>query len=372
MTADQWNDRYPVGTSVTAYPGIRPERAAKSVTADVTTLTTYTRSRAWSLGHGEPVVMVEGYAGGISLEHVDIRVQTDPHVRAAEIAAVRAQAERRKQLAAARVSEDVLQRQIDAQAREIDQLRERLAAAEKTATGTMTADLFAIALRVLAATDPASCGTCRSLASQGQPAEHAACPRRAVLLPAPDAPDYEDLGDLTDEQRAALPPRFHTPVYDGDKTPAGWLCAVCWGDGWATAWPCQVATKRGGEVFTAEHHAERWRSDTYALANGVHGLTVELDKAQAKAVVEHGVNRHLADKHAATLAATDEWMDERAQLLADNHRLTSELAAIDDEIEEFEAAADGDPATPNGVLLMIQLLRRIRPARPMASAGGAS
>ena len=27
---------------------------------------------AWTLGHGEPVVSVEGYAGGICLDHVDV------------------------------------------------------------------------------------------------------------------------------------------------------------------------------------------------------------------------------------------------------------------------------------------------------------
>lgn len=39
-----------------------------------------------------------------------------------------------------------------------------------------------------------------------------------------------------------------------------------------------------------------------------------------------------------------------------------QLRLIDDEIEEFEAAAQSDPNTPASVLLMIQILRRIRPA----------
>jgi len=61
MTADDWNAKHPVGTQVVAYPGSR----------DDAPLYTWTRSRAWPLGHGAPVVMVEGHAGGIVLTHVD-------------------------------------------------------------------------------------------------------------------------------------------------------------------------------------------------------------------------------------------------------------------------------------------------------------
>lgn len=61
MTADEWNARYPIGTPIVAYP----------VTRDDEGLTTVTRSRAWTLGHGSPVVSVEGYGGGICLTHVD-------------------------------------------------------------------------------------------------------------------------------------------------------------------------------------------------------------------------------------------------------------------------------------------------------------
>lgn len=83
--ADEWNARYPVGTPVMAYPGVRPEdevavnyrqRIEKGCTflgeTDPTeSLRTVTCTPAWTLGHGEPVVSVEGYAGGIVLEHVD-------------------------------------------------------------------------------------------------------------------------------------------------------------------------------------------------------------------------------------------------------------------------------------------------------------
>jgi hypothetical protein len=68
MNAEQFNARYSVGTPVVAYPGARPEKYPTVARR----LDTRTRSVAWELGHGEPVVMVEGYAGGIALTHVDV------------------------------------------------------------------------------------------------------------------------------------------------------------------------------------------------------------------------------------------------------------------------------------------------------------
>ena len=68
--ADAWNQKYPVGTRVIAYPSVRPEYNA-ALAADTRLITT-TRTPAWILGHGEPLVSVHGYAGGIVLEHVDI------------------------------------------------------------------------------------------------------------------------------------------------------------------------------------------------------------------------------------------------------------------------------------------------------------
>lgn len=83
--ADEFNRRYPIGTPVMAYPGIRPEhpvavahqkRVAEGRTYGDTDpcnrLETVTRTPAWTLGHGEPVVSVEGYAGGICLTHIDV------------------------------------------------------------------------------------------------------------------------------------------------------------------------------------------------------------------------------------------------------------------------------------------------------------
>ncbi|MDX3230538.1 hypothetical protein [Streptomyces sp. ME19-01-6] len=83
--ADEFNARYPIGTPVIAYPSIRPEHPAaiahqKCVREGRTfghadpceRLETATRTPAWILGHGEPVVSVDGYAGGICLTHIDV------------------------------------------------------------------------------------------------------------------------------------------------------------------------------------------------------------------------------------------------------------------------------------------------------------
>ena len=63
VTADMWNRVVPLGSRVIAHPGMRD--------GDLSFGTT-TRSAAWGLGHGRPVVKVEGHAGGISLTHVDV------------------------------------------------------------------------------------------------------------------------------------------------------------------------------------------------------------------------------------------------------------------------------------------------------------
>lgn len=73
MTADQFNDLHPVGTRVIAYPGCRP--APGDDDPCCRGMATHTRSVAWPLGHGEPVVKVDGYPGGIALTHIDIAPQ---------------------------------------------------------------------------------------------------------------------------------------------------------------------------------------------------------------------------------------------------------------------------------------------------------
>lgn len=82
---DEFNRSYPIGTPVIAYPSVRPEdpiavayqkRVATGhtfgCTDPCTRLVTVTRTPAWALGDGEPVVSVEGYAGGICLAHIDV------------------------------------------------------------------------------------------------------------------------------------------------------------------------------------------------------------------------------------------------------------------------------------------------------------
>lgn len=69
MNADTFNARYPVGTPLVAYPGTRPEDPVKCL---CTRLETVTRTPAWTLGHGDAVVSVDGYAGGIALTHIDV------------------------------------------------------------------------------------------------------------------------------------------------------------------------------------------------------------------------------------------------------------------------------------------------------------
>jgi cytochrome c5 len=97
--AADWNRRHPIGTPVMAYPGVRGENG----------LTTRTRSRAWTLCQGTPVVAVEGHGGGISLTHIDVIADggelTPPTVRrytpsAQEMARQAAAAEHLAQVAA--------------------------------------------------------------------------------------------------------------------------------------------------------------------------------------------------------------------------------------------------------------------------------
>ena len=61
MTAEEFNEQHPVGTPVRYWPGVRRGEGRESVT----------RSIAWELSHGTPLVSVEGYAGGIALTHVE-------------------------------------------------------------------------------------------------------------------------------------------------------------------------------------------------------------------------------------------------------------------------------------------------------------
>lgn len=59
MTAEQFNRKYPIGSLVRYWPGVKEGPGTLS----------QTRSEAWLIGH-VPCVAVEGFAGGISLTHV--------------------------------------------------------------------------------------------------------------------------------------------------------------------------------------------------------------------------------------------------------------------------------------------------------------
>ncbi|MGW4043002.1 hypothetical protein [Streptomyces sp. NPDC004721] len=104
--------------------------------------------------------------------------------------------------------------------------------------------------------DPGACGTCTTATAAGGQVEHDECAKRATLLPAPDAPGYELITGMTEEEVWALPARFHHPVFMESSTPKAWVCAVCWGDGWSTLWPCKTAVDQGLRVFTADDYAE--------------------------------------------------------------------------------------------------------------------
>ncbi|NQU56671.1 MAG: hypothetical protein HQ513_05505 [Rhodospirillales bacterium] len=58
---EQFNKKYPIGTTV-VYQSIRYGEG----------VSTKTRSEAWELGDGHPVVMVDGQSGGVSIEHVTV------------------------------------------------------------------------------------------------------------------------------------------------------------------------------------------------------------------------------------------------------------------------------------------------------------
>lgn len=63
-----------------------------------------------------------------------------------------------------------------------------------------------------------------------------------------DRYDWEDLVDMTLEQKEALPAKHHWPFFDSLGEPNAWLCTVCWDEGTVTGWPCAAATKGGLEL----------------------------------------------------------------------------------------------------------------------------
>lgn len=174
--------------------------------------------------------------------------------------------------------------------------------------------------------DPSACGTCKDRVEHLERVEHEGCAQRAVLLGAPDHPGYELTAGMSVEELTALPARFHVPVFMDTCTPKAWVCAVCWGEGWTSSWPCKTAHEHGNDVFTPEHDAQQHHDRTSAELATLRGRVAELD--------------------------------EITRLREFERRLT-------EEVEEMEDAAREDPGTPQVARHMIRLLR-------MAMTDGAS
>lgn len=71
-SAADWNAQYPLGAPVKYWPVMSPECPV---------MLSYTRSSAWTLTNGEPLVSIFGVSGGVSLRHcVEIGdfVENDP------------------------------------------------------------------------------------------------------------------------------------------------------------------------------------------------------------------------------------------------------------------------------------------------------
>jgi hypothetical protein len=71
---------------------------------------------------------------------------------------------------------------------------------------------------------------------------------RPFITLADDHPIYERLVDMTMEQKAALPTRFHVPAWS-ESTPGLFICSVCWDEGAMTPWPCAAVSKVGWALF---------------------------------------------------------------------------------------------------------------------------
>lgn len=63
---------------------------------------------------------------------------------------------------------------------------------------------------------------------------------------------------LDDADRFNVAPELHQPHWDGLGQPHSWICSICWGDGWTTAWPCEIATKHGKAVAEAGGMGLSW------------------------------------------------------------------------------------------------------------------
>lgn len=68
LTADEFNAKYPVGTPVRYYPLLDERRNPMGMPP----VESVTRTPAWNLGHGDPVVSIEGRTGGVDLTHIEL------------------------------------------------------------------------------------------------------------------------------------------------------------------------------------------------------------------------------------------------------------------------------------------------------------
>lgn len=75
LDVERWNTRYPIGTPVTAYPGVRP---ADDPHAE--RLITRTRSQAQVLEGHSAVVWIDGHSSCIALTHIDPIQSADAYV----------------------------------------------------------------------------------------------------------------------------------------------------------------------------------------------------------------------------------------------------------------------------------------------------
>ena len=190
--------------------------------------------------------------------------------------------------------------------------------------------------------DPGACGTCKASVAAGGQVKHDECAQRATLLPAPDAPHDELILGMTEDEVHALPARFHVPAFI--EPTRSWVCAVCWGDGWSTQWPCKTATEQGLRVFTAEDYAE----------TAVRRQRVEMEKLRAErdefcnrvdtlTAVAKGNKRHVADMFMDLQAAQQERDEARnrvAELEAELKKYVGAEPTIADEMAHLNRCID--------------------------------
>jgi hypothetical protein len=65
ISAESFNRRFPIGTPV-RYWAVLPQHPS------VPPKDTKTRSAAWEVANGRPIVMIEGLSGGVALSHIEI------------------------------------------------------------------------------------------------------------------------------------------------------------------------------------------------------------------------------------------------------------------------------------------------------------